>query len=146
MTAARPMRTAPVGAGVYHRPSRDWLLVTAVHRDELGAVCGYTLADTGRGTLHPQVPVDQVDLDRTEVPGATVIWRDLQPGMTICWSEPPWQLDVIAVSNPDPDGGCVIDAVQGRFPTVAANLFTEVTGELADLAAAIVLDESERLR
>ena len=143
---ARPALTAPAGAGVYHQPSRTWLLVTAVHRDELGVVCGYTLADTGRGTTLTEVPVDEVDLDRDEIAGVTVIWRDLRPGMTICWGEPPWQLDVIAVSEPDAGGGCVIDAVQGRFPTVAANPFTEVTGELADLAASIVLDESERRR
>jgi hypothetical protein len=144
VSTARPALTAPVGAGVYHRPSRDWLLVTAVHRDERGVVCGYTL--NGRGSTLPEVPVDQVDLDRDEIAGVTVIWRDLRPGMTICWGEPPWQLDVIAVSELDSGGGCVIDAIQGRFPTVAANLFTQITGELADLAASIVLDESERLR
>jgi hypothetical protein len=27
--------------------------------------------------------------------------------MTICWEEPPWQLEVIAVSEPDDEGGCV---------------------------------------
>lgn len=137
---------APVGAGIYHRPSRDWLLVTAVHRDPgAGVVCGYALFDTYRRIEYPHVVLDQVDLARAEVPGITVIWRDLKPGMAICWEDPD-QLDVLAVSDPDRKGWCVIDAVQGRFPAVAANLFTQITPALADLVAAIVIEESEQRR
>lgn len=137
--------SAPVGAGIYHRPSHDWLLVTAVHRDG-GAVCGYALRDTYQRRTLAHVPVDHVDLLRTEVPGSTVIWRDLQPGMSICWDTEPWQLDVIAVSDPDGEGWCLLDTVQGSFRTAAADLFTEVTPALADLMVTAVVDENERLR
>jgi hypothetical protein len=46
----------------------------------------------------------------------------------------------------DAENWCVIDAVQGSFRAAAADLFTEVTPELADLAAAVVMAENERLR
>jgi hypothetical protein len=76
----------------------------------------------------------------------TLIHRDLRPGMTIEWCEEPWYLDVTAVSDPDGEGMCTIDTVQGRFVACAGDVFTEITSELADLIGSIVLDEGERLR
>ena len=44
------------------------------------------------------------------------------------------------------DGGCWLDTLQGRFYVYGADGFTELTLALADLMAAVVGDESERLR
>jgi hypothetical protein len=75
----------------------------------------------------------------------TYIHRDLRPGMTIEWCEPPDYLDVTAVSEPDFERMVTIDAVQGRFVIGGDCMFTEITPDLADLIGTVVTAENERL-
>lgn len=152
------MRTTAVPvlhAGVYHLPSAEFCLVRAVRRRG-AVVLGYDLwNDYARVELVAVAP-SEVDLWRDEVPGITYVWRDLSPGMAMLWidgtqvlaGEPqPQHLDVVAIHRPAADDGLwTIDAVQGRYAIDPTMMFDEVTPELADLIAAVILDEGERLR
>lgn len=151
MTAADP--TPVLSAGVYHRPSRETCLVTAVHR-RAGAVIGYDLWNDYTKVELTEVPCAEVDLWHMEFPGITYIWRDLRPGMAMMWidgiqvlaGEPePQRLDVVAIRRPGNDDGLwEMDAVQGRYAVDPTFMFEEVTPELADVVSSVVIEEQHR--